>query len=161
MLIWFASIFALALGVGFSPVGKRLALGLPLAALIGFQAFRLPLELVMHRAVRDGVMPNVMSFSGYNFDIVSGITAVPMALWVATGRAPRGVVWAWNLMGLALLLTIAVIAALASPVIGAFGPDQLNVWVTRFPFTSMAVMVGGALLGHVLVFRKLSAQVTA
>jgi hypothetical protein len=34
---------------------------LPLAALVGFQAFRLPLELVMHEAARAGVMPSLLS----------------------------------------------------------------------------------------------------
>jgi peptidoglycan/LPS O-acetylase OafA/YrhL len=36
-----------AIALGLSPVGRRLATGLPLAALVGFQAFRLPLEPVV------------------------------------------------------------------------------------------------------------------
>ena len=47
---------------------------------------------------------------------------------------------------------------LASPVIRAFGDEQLNVWVTRFPYCWMAVMVAAALFGHLLVARKLLAQ---
>lgn len=44
------AIWVLALSVGLSAVGRRLAAGVPLAVLVGFQGFRLPLELMMHRA---------------------------------------------------------------------------------------------------------------
>src|SRR3954454_1834665 len=67
MVIWFASMVVMTLALAGSPFGRRFADKLPSAALIGFQAFRLPLELVMHRAVAAGIMPNVMSFTGYNF----------------------------------------------------------------------------------------------
>ena len=73
--------------VGF---GRRFADKLPLVALIGFQAFRLPLELVMHRAAAAGIMPNVMMFTGYNFDIVTGATALPLALLPGAPRFPAG-----------------------------------------------------------------------
>jgi hypothetical protein len=131
--------------------------GIPLWGLIGFQAFRLPLELVMHEAARAGVMPNQMSFSGWNFDIVTGITACVLAPLVATGRAPRALIWGWNILGCALLATIVSIAIVSTPKIHAFGPDALNTWVAYVPFVYLpAVMVASALVGHVLVFRALS-----
>src|SRR6186713_3163907 len=58
MMLWFAATFLLPIGVAVSPFGRRLAVALPFGALVGFQAFRLPLELVMHRAATDGLMPN-------------------------------------------------------------------------------------------------------
>jgi hypothetical protein len=157
MLLWFVSVLGTATVVGLSSFGKRLALGLPFGALIGFQAFRLPLELVMHRAADDGLMPSVMSFTGYNFDILSGISAAVLAPLVVLGKAPRWAIVAWNALASALLCAIATIAMLASPVVRAFGDGQLNVWVTRFPYCWMAVMVGAALFGHILVARKLLA----
>jgi hypothetical protein len=158
MVLWFASVLGIAAWVGLSAFGKRLALGLPIAALIGFQAFRLPLELVMHQAAADGLMPEVMTFTGYNFDILSGASAALLAPLVASGKAPRRLIVAWNLLASVLLFAIATIAMLASPVIRAFGDDQLNVWVTRFPYCWMAVMVAAALLGHVLLARRLLAE---
>jgi hypothetical protein len=118
--------------------------------------FRLPLELVMHRAAEEGVMPSVMSYGGYNFDIVSGITGGVLGWALARGEVPRGVIVAWNVLGSVLLAVIVTIAFLATPVVRAFGDDQLNTWIAEFPYVWMAVMVGGALLGHVLVARKLS-----
>jgi hypothetical protein len=157
-LLWVLSTVAFALGVGLSPLGRRLAAGLPFAALVGFQAFRLPLELVMHRAADDGVMPSIMSYGGYNFDIVSGITAAILSIFLLRGKVPRGVILAWNILGSVLLAVIVTVAFLASPLVRAFGEDQINSWITQFPYAWMSVMVGAALLGHLLVARKLSAQ---
>jgi len=151
----------LTLAVALSSVGRRLATGLPLAALVGFQAFRLPLELVMHRAANDGLMPSVMSWGGGNFDVVSGITALLLGAALPFGSVPRWVIFAWNLLGSVLLLVIAAIAIAASPIFRAFGDDQLNVWVTRFPYTWMSVMVAAALFGHVLVARRLRTDARA
>jgi hypothetical protein len=50
------------------------------------------------------------------------------------------------------------VAVLALPLFAAFGPEQLNVWVTRFPYVWMAVMVGCALVGHVLLTRRLLSE---
>jgi hypothetical protein len=44
-----------------SPLGRRLALGVPLAALIGMQVFRLPVELLLHRLHLDGLAPEQMT----------------------------------------------------------------------------------------------------
>jgi hypothetical protein len=158
MVLWFVVVLGTALAAALSPFGKRMAAGLPFAALVGFQAFRLPLELVMHRAANDGLMPSVMSFSGYNFDILSGVGAAFVAPLIALRKAPRWLIVAWNALGSTLLFAIALIAMLASPVVRAFGDDQLNVWVTRFPYCWMAVMVAAALFGHVLVAKKLLAE---
>ena len=155
-LFWALSTLGLGLGVGLSPLGRRLATGLPFAVLVGVQVFRLPLELVMHRAAEEGVMPSVMSYGGYNFDIVSGITGGLLGLALVRGHVPRGVIVAWNVLGSVLLAVIVSIAFLATPLVRAFGDDQLNTWIAQFPYVWMAVMVGGALLGHVLVARKLS-----
>jgi hypothetical protein len=155
LLLWMLSMIGAGLGVGLSPLGRRLATELPLAALVGFQAFRLALELVMHRAAAEKVMPNVMSFSGYNFDIVSGISALLLAFALTRREVPRSLVVAWNVLGSAFLAVIVTIAFLATPLVRAFGDAELNLWVTQFPYAWMAVMVASALLGHVLVARKL------
>jgi hypothetical protein len=155
LMLWMLSTVGSALAVGLSPLGKRLATGLPVVLLVGFQAFRLPLELVMHRAAVEGVMPTIMSYGGYNFDIVSGATALVLALFLARGSVPRAVVVAWNLLGSVLLAIIVTVAFLATPLIRAFGDTQLNLWITEFPYSWMAVMVSAALLGHMLLARRL------
>jgi hypothetical protein len=152
------AIFTASFTIALSPVGRLLASGLPLAWLVGLQGFRFPLELLMHRAYTDGVMPGQMSYSGENFDIVSGISAIIVAGFLASG-APRWLASIWNLLGAVLLINIIVIALRSTPIIAAYGPDQLNVWVTEPPFVWLpAVMVLVALTGHLVIARAIFAN---
>jgi hypothetical protein len=147
-----------AAALGLSPLGRMLATELPLAALVGAQAFRLPLELVMHRAANEGVMPQQMTYTGWNYDIATGIAALLIAGLLVLGAAPRWLVWAWNLIGAALLATIITIAVASLPLFHAFGtaPERLNTWVAYPPFVWLpSVLVPAALLGHILVTRRL------
>ena len=63
------TIVGLAALLAFGGVGRRLALVVPLWALVAVQGFRLPLELAMHAMYERGIMPVEMSFSGRNFDV--------------------------------------------------------------------------------------------
>jgi small-conductance mechanosensitive channel len=150
------AIIALGASIAFSRLGARLA-HLPLWALVGVQAFRLPLELAMHALVSRGIMPEQMSYSGRNFDVVTGATAILVAGLVAAGVAGRRLVLAWNVLGLVLLVNIVVVAILSTPRIAAFGPDRLNTFVTYPPFVWLpTVLVLAALAGHLVIFRALS-----
>jgi hypothetical protein len=150
-LLIFAFSFRLALG----GVGRRLA-ALPLWLLVGIQGFRLPLELAMHRMFERGIMPEQMSYSGRNFDIVTGATALIVAALVFAGRGGKALVAAWNVLGLALLINVVAIALLSTPMFAFFGNDRLNVWVTYPPFVWLpAVLVLSALTGHLIIFRAL------
>lgn len=147
--------------IAWGPYGGLLARGLPLWVLIGIQGFRLPLELAMHAMYERGIMPEQMSYSGRNFDIVTGITALAVAAAIRSGVAPRWLAGAWNVLGLALLLNVVSIAILSTPRFAYFGADasRLNVWVTYPPFIWLpAVMVTAALAGHLLIFRALRAR---
>lgn len=149
------------LALGLSPLGGRLARGVPLAALVAFQGFRLPLELIMHRAARAGAMPVQMSFDGYNFDVITGVTALAVAALLAAGRAPRWLVVAWNVLGIALLINIVTIAVASTPLIRAFGtaPERVNTWVATSPFVWLpTVFVALAIAGHIVVTRRLLAD---
>jgi hypothetical protein len=151
-----AAILALALAITYSRLGTRIVATIPLWALVLVQAFRLPLELAMHDMYERGIMPVQMSYSGLNFDIITGIAAIPVVFLTATRRTGRGVVAAWNLLGLALLVNVVTVAILATPRFRYFGDDHLNVWVTYPPFVWLpAVMVLAALTGHLLIFRAL------
>ena len=162
MLLLMVSILSIALGVGLSPVGGRLAAGVPLAALVGVQGFRFPLELAMHRALDEGLMPVQMSYSGRNFDIVTGITALIVAGLLLAGRMPPWGVRLWNWMGLALLVNVVVIANLSTPMpFRVFMNEPANVWISRAPFVWLpAVMVLAAFIGHIVIFRRLNQKET-
>jgi hypothetical protein len=153
-LVLAASIFALAFGLAFSSIGQALAT-LPLWMLIAVQSFRLPLEIAMHAMAERGVMPGQMSYSGGNFDIVTGISAIVVAT-VAYQRDARRLAWVWNIAGLVLVLNVVTIAILSTPRFAYFGSTRLNTWVADPPFVWLpAVMVLAAIAGHLVIFRAL------
>ena len=154
--LFFLAVLAVSASVAWSRLGLRLLRGLPLWALVATQVFRLPLELVMHEAAVEGVMPVQMSYSGRNFDILTGLTAIPVAVLIATGIGGRRLALAWNVLGTLTLANILGIALVSTPTFAMFGPERLNTWVAYPPFVWLpAVMVVSALIGHMVLWRKL------
>ncbi|MCB9663028.1 MAG: hypothetical protein H6732_02870 [Alphaproteobacteria bacterium] len=146
-----------ALALGLSAEGGRWARGVPLAALVGFQAFRLPLELVLHAWAEEGTVPVHMTWSGQNLDVVTGLVSVVAAVWL--WRWPgHGVAWAANLVGLALLANVVRVALLSAPLPlpWSFGADPPLLLALHAPYAwIVSVCVGGALAGHVITTRRL------
>ncbi len=146
-----------------SRIGKGLAAQTPLWILIGVQGFRLPLEWVMHQAAAERVMPVQMTFGpgGFNYDIVTGVTALMLAAALRVGSVPRPVLMLWNVIGSVLLCIVVGIAVVSTPLFAKFGtePEQLNTWVLHAPYVWLpAVLVGSALLGHLVIFKRLFAK---
>jgi hypothetical protein len=157
MMLVVGGAILIAVATAFSSVGTRVVDRVSFALIIGYQSFRLPLELVMHRAANIGLMPGQMTFTGRNFDIVTGALAIPVA-WLVTqqGRPPFGLIRAWNIIGTLLLINIVAIAVASLPMFAAFGPDRLNTWVAHAPYIWLpGVLVPAALFGHIVTWRKI------
>lgn len=151
------AVVLVSLSFGLSRVGGTLS-ALPPYLLVGIQSFRLPLEIVMHQASVEGVMPGQMSYTGWNFDIVTGATALLLASAMARSVVPRGLIVAWNALGSLLLVNIVTIAFLSTPMLHAFGtgPRELNTFVTFFPFVWLpAALVSTAAAFHIILARAL------
>jgi hypothetical protein len=97
-----AAIIGLACAMTYGRFGTRVVTTIPLSVLVLVQSFRLPLELAMHGMYTRGIMPGYMTYTGLNFDIITGATAIPVAVLTATGLAGRGIVALWNVIGFAL-----------------------------------------------------------
>jgi hypothetical protein len=150
------AIIVLGVTIAFSPLGGRLS-QLPLWTLVAAQAFRLPLEVAMHALVGRGIMPEQMSYTGRNFDVLTGAGAIVVAALVATGAGGRKLVAVWNVAGLLLLVNIVAVAIVSTPTFALFGPERLNVFVFYPPFVWLpAVLVLAALAGHLIVLRALT-----
>lgn len=150
---FFGGVLVVSVAVGLSPLGGRVAAAVPLAGLVGFQAFRLPLELVLHIWAEQGTIPSTMTWTGQNWDIIAGsvcLAATPFA------NRFRGPAWVANTIGLWLLLNVIRVAVLSSPL--PFGWDVQPKLLLAFhlPYALIApVCVGGALAGHVVLTRAL------
>ncbi|HEY1100556.1 MAG TPA: hypothetical protein VGF99_16565 [Myxococcota bacterium] len=157
VLLFFVGALVLAVLLGRSKTAAQLVDGEGIGVVIGVQAFRLPLELAMHSAAIDGVMPAELSFSGWNFDIVTGVLAVVVALLWWRGVRSRALVWSFNVVGSAALLMIVAIALLTSPMVAFFGRERvLNTWVAEVPYVWLpAILVAFAVASHVALTLKL------
>jgi hypothetical protein len=151
--VFFAGVFVIVIVAGVSSFGGRLAAGLPLAGLVGFQAFRLPLELVLHAWAEQGTIPPAMTWTGHNWDIISGgiaLLAAPLA------NRHRGAAWAANVIGAVLLLNVIRVVILTAPLPFGWNVTPPLLLAFHLPYALIApVCVGGAILGHIVLTRAL------
>ncbi|MGH9803019.1 MAG: hypothetical protein ACRD82_21855 [Blastocatellia bacterium] len=159
MLLAFGFTLATA-ALAFSPVGTRLVKGAGIVWLIAFQAFRIPVELWLHRLYQEGVIPVQMTYSGRNFDILSGIMALTLGIWAMKRQPPRWAIWLFNLVGLGLLINIVTVAILSAPTpLRQFFNEPANTFIAYWPFVWLPTfLVQAAWFGHLLVFRWLWRQ---
>lgn len=137
-----------------SRFGADVAAAVPVFGLTGFQAFRLPLEIVLHEWAEVGVAPPQMTWTGSNVDILAGVVA--LATIPIVRRWPRAG-WIPTLVGVVLLANVlrVVVTSLPGPL--ARFPDPI-VLPTLFPHVWIAtICVAGAVVGHVIAIRALLA----
>ena len=102
-------------------------------------------------------MPVQMSFSGLNFDILSGLSAIVVALMLLRKPGSLVLVRVWNAAGIVLLANILTIALLSAPTpLRVFHNEPANVWITQAPWVWLpSVLVLAAVVGHILVYRRI------
>jgi len=145
------------IGLVFSPYGTKAVLAIPAASVVLLQGFRIPVEWLLHRLYLEGAVPVEMTYSGRNWDIISGVTGLALGWFMGRGRPTRGLlVLAWNVLGLALLMNIVTIAVLATPVpFRHFTDGPANLLPSTFPWVWLpSFLVQLALASHLLVFRQ-------
>ena len=139
---------------------REFQLAMPVVWLIALQTFRLPLEIVLHQlgTTQPPIIPEIMTFEGRNFDILTGLTAPLMAFLVWSGRdwALRLAVW-WNLLGLVLLINVVAHGILAAPTrFRVFDVEPANTFVAHPPYVWLvAFLVPLALYLHLNALRNL------
>jgi len=131
---------------------------IPQTSLIGLQCFRIPVEFLLAEMADHKLLAMEMTFYGRNFDILAGVTAIMLAIWLRRDgeESLRPVVLGWNLMGLCLLTTVLAHGILSMPY-----PFQLlylsvpTFVVASFPVVwLLTVLVPIAYLLHVVSIRR-------
>lgn len=126
--------------------------------LLAIHALRLPVELVLYDLFVQGLIPRIMTFSGWNFDILLGISALLMLLYtfVSKRNIGRRVFRVWNVTGLVFLAIIVGLATLSAPSpIQRLAFEQPNRAILELPFTLLpTVVVPVVLLSHLLGLKK-------
>ena len=143
------------------PRVRRFIAEVPLFWLILIQAFRIPLEWILHELSVLDVIPQHMTFSGLNFDVLTGLTALPVG-WLLRKRTVTTlrIAGAWNVLGLLLVLNILVISILSTPSpFRVFMADPANTFIADFPFVWLpAFVVPLALLFHLWTFVRIGQE---
>ena len=126
--------------------------------LVYFQSFRILVELLLWLACMRGLVPQQMTFEGYNFDVLSGIFALPVGLVLARNKPyARSLAILYNIVGLLLLFNIVTIAVLSMPTpFRQFMNEPANTIVAQFPFIYLpGVLVVLAFAFHIFSLRQL------
>lgn len=146
--------------VAYSPVGTTLIRHTPLHQLVEFQSFRLLAEMVIFLGNREGLAPNALCFTGYNFDLLIGASAMVLGVLLKK-RSHRLATQLWSWAGIASLINIAFIAMTSMPnSLRLFMQEPSNLWVTFMPYTLLpGILVTAALTGQLLILRKLYGKI--
>ena len=126
---------------------------LPLKTLTILHIIRIPVEIVLFWLFQEKFVPEVMTFEGRNFDILSGLTA-PIIAWLGfrNGKVNRPLLIIWNIIALGLLVNIVTTAILSFPFpFQQMAFDQPNRGVLYFPFVLLpTVVVPLVLFSHLI-----------
>jgi hypothetical protein len=95
--------------LGLSPWVGRAASALPGAWIVAAQSFRVAVEAILWLLVARHALPEIMTFTGRNWDVITGLSA-PAVAWLGFKRGwpARVGVLLWNLMGLALVTNVVI-----------------------------------------------------
>ena len=157
-------VFLLAPGILFVTLhlltkrGRSFSDKLDLKWLTLLHTVRIPVEVVLYYTFLAGQIPELMTFEGYNYDILSGLSA-PIIYYAAFKKewiGKKGLL-IWNFICLGLLINILTIAVLSAETpIQKLAFDQPNIGVTYFPFVWLpAVIVPIVLYSHLVSIRML------
>lgn len=131
---------------------------LPLKILTLLHVVRIPVELVLLWLFREKLVPVQMTFEGWNFDILIGLSA-PVVVWLGFRgkKINRPLLIGWHLIGLGFLLNIVTIAVLSFPFpLQQFAFNQPNRAIIYFPFIWLpTIVVPIVLFSHLVCLRQL------
>ena len=141
-----------------SKKSKKFMDNLSLKRLTILHIVRIPVEIILYYVFLAGLVPDLMTFHGYNYDILSGITApiIYYLVFVKKQLGRKGLL-IWNFLCLGLLINVLTIAVLSAQTpFQKLAFEQPNIGVTYFPFVWLpAVIVPIVLFCHLVSIKQL------
>lgn len=126
----------------------------PLHLPVFLTSFRILVELLIYGAYRIGVFPQRVTFEGLNYDVLVGLSALPVGYLLLKRRlSPRGLL-IWNFAALLILIVTVCAFVLAYYFSESTGPTDKAEFV-RFPYLLLpGVLLPVAVLLHVFSIRQ-------
>lgn len=139
--------------------GRHFMDKLPLKPLTWLHTVRVAVEVSLWYLFLEHQIPQMMTFEGYNWDILAGLTSPLMAWCLRRGTLPRWVILGWNLLALGLLINIVGIAILSAPLpFQQLNFVQPNVGVFKSTFIWLpGFVVPVVLWAHLVAIRRIYA----
>jgi hypothetical protein len=144
--------------IALSKKGTQLLRSFPQHWVVYMQSFRIIVELLLLSAFIAGKLPVQMTYEGRNFDIMTGVLAIPVGYLLANKHPYAAkLAIAFNIAGMILLLNILVIAVLSMPTsMRHFMNEPANTLVAQFPFILLpGILVPLAYALHIFSLRQL------
>jgi len=137
--------------------GRKFIDNLDLKYLTILHMLRILVEFILLDLYTYEVIPQIMTFEGRNFDILSGLTA-PIIYYLAFVKKNlnKNLFLAWNLICMALLINVVAHGILATPgKLQQIAFDQPNIAIQYFPFNLLpGFLVPLILFAHLATIRK-------
>jgi hypothetical protein len=126
--------------------------------LLGIHILRIPVELILFQLFLQQKIPNLMTFKGWNFDILVGISALVILMYqlLTKRNINKPFLKVWNIVGIVFLFIIVSLAILSSPLpIQQLAFNQPNIAVLNFPYCFLpSCVVPIVLISHILLLKK-------
>lgn len=130
----------------FSNLGTLLAKGLRYEELIGFNSIRVLSEAALIVAAKEGLAPELITMGGWNFDLLTGLSALVLAVYIPRFPNYRLIRW-WNWIGLFFWIIFSALAMFSQPA----------TWIIQWPQVLLPGLIAwSCLCSHFLLFKKLS-----
>ncbi|RMG19377.1 MAG: hypothetical protein D6730_21655 [Bacteroidetes bacterium] len=134
---------------------------LPLHVPVYIQSFRVLVELLIYGAFLEGVLPGRVTFEGLNYDILLGISALPVAFCIQRKIMGRKGLLLWNVLGLAVL-TLTVYAFITSFYFSGWPQQHQPLQFLTLPYLLLpGVLLPFAIFYHVLSIRQARLEVAS
>jgi hypothetical protein len=154
--------FAFIFAIFCTAKGKAFIDGFDMKILTLLHTIRIPIEVVLFWLFLNKAVPQLMTFEGRNFDLISGITA-PLVYYLGFVRGKLGAktILAWNFICLFILLFTVGNAILSAPFpFQKFAFNQPTIAVLYFPFVWLpGVVVPLVIFSHLVSIRLLLKEI--
>lgn len=103
---------------------------------------RLPVELLLFQLAIREWLPMEMTFRGWNFDVIPGVTSILILLWMKFGVVHKKLLLSWNILGLIFILFILTNGFLSQELFyEKFNYSVANKAIAYFPMVLLAGVI--------------------
>jgi hypothetical protein len=138
--------------------GKEFIDNLNIKNLTILHTIRIPVEITLHYLFLVKAIPQIMTYEGWNFDIIAGLSA-PLVYYFGfvKNQLSKGILITWNIISLGLLMNIVTIAILSQKTpFQQLAIGEPNFAIGHFPYNWLpSIIVPIVLFSHLAALRLL------